>query len=93
MNIFMTMGNYYSNTGPPITKSQFLSDFFVIMHDLSTAMDTLENALPLIKSGDLKLSLKLSQPTETNYHFLAFASSPSLLTMDGNAVCAVSYRT
>lgn len=91
--LFMTMGNYYSNTGPPITKSQFLSDFFVIMHDLSTAMDTLENALPLIKSGDLKLSLKFSQPTEKNYHCLAFASSPSLLTMDGNAVCAVSYRT
>ena len=91
--LFQVMGNYYSNSGPPISRSQFLNDFFVIYFDLSTNMESLENALPLIKSGDLKLSLEFSKTTETTYHCLTFASSPSLLTLDGNGICAVSYRS
>lgn len=91
--LFQVMGNYYSNSGPPITKSQFLSDFFVIYFDLSASMESLENALPLIKSGDLKLSLEFSKTTDITYHCLTFASSPSLLTLDGNGQCAVSYRS
>ena len=91
--LFQVMGSYYTNNCPPISKSQFLNDFFVSYYDLSTAMESLENALPLIKSGELKLSLTFSEPTKTSYHCLAFASSPSLLTLDGKGVCAVSYRT
>lgn len=93
LQLFKTMEVYYEAQGLDITMEQFLSELFVMAWDCRTAEDkTSGTSLPLLKSGDLKILLRFSEPLAASLSVLLYSWSPALICIAGDGKATVSYR-
>lgn len=93
LGLFSATATYYNpNGGPNITRAEFEKHAFILAYDLTTASVTMEDTLPLLMSGSLRLKMEFSTPTIETMNVLSFALSPSLMTIDNNRLVSLSYR-
>ena len=67
---------------PDITMSQFKSHAFIYAADLTTAGAMVEDRLPLLKSGSLRLKLDFLTETTNGLNILIMGYFPAALTID-----------
>ena len=97
LNLLRLLGKYYAAWTPAITKDMFMSKYYVAAFDTRcTSLETGANngsVLPLLRSGELKLSLRFSAPTTETYEVLGLLLTPSLMTVGPKGEVSISYRS
>ena len=91
--IFQVFESYYQPNTMNISLEAFMRDFFVAAWDLRCYRGPSNpNALPLLRSGELKLNVRFSEALKSSITLLVFTWSPSLLTCSKEGAVSVSYR-
>ena len=92
--MYKTYEAYYVGNTMDIDMATWERDYFVLAYDLRCYQGPSNpNALPLLRSGELKLNMKFTKPLKESLHVLVYSWSPALLTLDSKGQASVSYRT
>jgi hypothetical protein len=93
LGLYSTTQTYYSSHGGPnITRAEFEKHAFILAYDLTTASVTMDDSLPLLMSGSLRLKMDFSSPTVEAINVLSFAIHPSMMSIDKDRMVSLSYR-
>ena len=94
IGLWQTLEAYYQPTDLCLSTEDVLDQCFILGFDLRTSSDkTDHNALPLLKSGELRLHMRFSEPLSQSWFLLYMGYSPAMLSITKTGLVSTSYRS
>ena len=95
LNLFYSLGAYYSERSPHLTYEEFLSFTTIFSCSTVPSLKYCTDEIPLVKKGKITISMEFKEALPTNLlqEMVVTALYPAVVTIDKNRNVLSSFRS